>query len=165
MPSSSDSIGSGAASPDERAESRRFVALAYVAAALTGWAMNLAFAPHRMWGVAPACLFALLALARAWPKRAPSLAYVWGLGFFIAHNWWVYASLHDVAGMPAVYALPLTALLPAYLALFPAAAMWLASLMRVSPALKLSLGVPAAWALGEYLRGRAFTGFDWGAVG
>lgn len=165
MPSSEDSIGSGAASPDERTESRRLIALGYVSAALTGWAMNLAFAPHRMWGLAPACLFALLGLARAWPKRAPSLAYVWGLGFFIAHNWWVYASLHDVAGMPAVYALPLTALLPAYLALFPAAAMWLASLMRVSPALKLSLGVPAAWALAEYLRGRAFTGFDWGAVG
>ena len=63
------------------------------------------------------------------------------------------------------YALPLTILLPAYLALYPAACFWLLEKARLPRGWRIGLLLPVLWTLVEFARERAITGFGWGALG
>ena len=56
-------------------------------------------------------------------------------------------------------------LLPAYLALFPATAVWLWNRIRLNRWLHTGLALPVFWTLMEFARERLLTGFGWGALG
>ena len=96
------------------------------------------------------------------------LGYVFGLGFFVAGLYWIAAALFvDIARF--WWALPFAVLgLPAYLALYPAAALGLTSL--ATAALRLPAGVriclfAVTWSAAEWARGHFLTGLPWNLVG
>ena len=78
---------------------------------------------------------------------------------------WVYVSLHEFGGMPAVLAAFATVVFCAFLALFPAAAGWLQARIPASDAARACLLIPAAWTLFEWVRSWIFTGFPWLSLG
>jgi len=147
-------------------------------AAALGAASVLGFAPFEL---LPLPILALALLFRLWqraavPRHAAWLGFCYGLGFFLAGVSWVYVSLHDVGGMAAPLALVATGLLCAYLALFPALAGYLFRRLQIGggsaecrPASadfwKNALLFAGLWTLTEWLRGWAFTGFPWLALG
>jgi apolipoprotein N-acyltransferase len=92
------------------------------------------------------------------------VGFAFGLGHFVAGVSWVYVSLHDFGAMPAPLAAGVTLLFCAYLALYPAAALALALRIR-SGWLRRCAVFPAAWVVGEWIRGWLFTGFPWLAIG
>ena len=123
-------------------------------------------------------------LTLAWLARRtflapnPSSAFwrglTFGFGGFGAGIGWVYISLHVYAELPAALALSATAILALGLALGPAAASWLCrTLYPASPphGTRWAQGLQAiacfagAWTVFEGVRGYAFTGFPWLAVG
>ena len=92
--------------------------------------------------------------------------YAYGLGLFGCGVHWVYVSVHRYGGVPPAGAVAITALLVAWLALFPAASAWLLARLRPGrDAAGLLLVFPAAWLAGEALRGWLLTGFPWLAAG
>jgi apolipoprotein N-acyltransferase len=133
---------------------------------IAGAASVAAFAPV---GLYPLVLVTLAWLAHAWSARSPReclcIGFAFGLGFFGAGVSWVYVSLHDFGGMPPGLAALATLIFCAFLALFPAAAGWLQARVPGSVAVRLSLLIPAAWTLLEWIRSWIFTGFPWLSIG
>ncbi|WP_066565966.1 apolipoprotein N-acyltransferase [Snodgrassella sp. CFCC 13594] len=130
-------------------------------AAATPWA----FAPYRLFWLLP-LLFALLVLLTLLrPDRQIRSAYLWGLVAYSAQFYWINIALHDVAGLPQLFAIPLTLLLPAYLAVYPALSFWLLGLFRLPESLRMGVVLPLLWTLTEFIREHALTGFGWGALG
>lgn len=131
----------------------------------SGAATVLAYAPYRLFMVMPLCLAVLLWLVQRWPQRAFSTAWLWGLTAYCSQFYWIYISLHDIAGLPAPLAGGMTVLLPAYLALYPALACHLTMRIHPQPWVRHLLLFPALWTIGEWLRSWLLTGFPWGAAG
>ena len=139
------------------------LALAFVAGAIG----VLAFAPFYFWPVALVSMLLLFALwhraATSW--RAIAIGFVWGLGLFIFGVPWIYVSLHDFGGMPAMIAAGFTFLFCCYLSIFPALAgalhRQLASRCGISAVASLLLVMPACFVMFEYVRGWFFSGFPW----
>jgi len=125
-----------------------------------------AFAPL---GFFPLAVVALAWLAREWsiatPWQAFRVGYAFGFGLFAAGVSWIYVSLHDIGGMPAVVAGLATFIFCAFLALFPALAGWLQARIPASPAVRAALLIPAAWTLAEWIRSWILTGFPWLSFG
>lgn len=96
---------------------------------------------------------------------AVKLGFAFGLGLFGAGVGWVYIALHDYGGMPMLLALFATVVFAAILALFAALAGYAQARMQAPPWMRMVMVMPAAWVLQEWLRGLAFTGFPWLAVG
>lgn len=140
-------------------------------AAIAGLTGVVAFAPLGYSPVAILCVAALLILWQradtATPSSAALTGFSFGLGQFGGGVSWVYVSMHDIGLMPAPIAAIATLLFCAWLALFPAAAGYLQARLRgaVPLGVNLLLAIPAAWAVGEWLRGWIFTGFPWLALG
>ncbi len=104
----------------------------------------------------------------AGPWASARLGYVFGLGFFVAGLYWIAgALLVDIARF--WWALPFAVLgLPAFLAIFPAAALGVTSLATMS--LRLPAGAriclfAVAWSAAEWARGHFLTGLPWNLVG
>jgi len=143
------------------------------AALLLGALTVFGFAPF-YWFPLPIITLALL--LRLWraadtAPRAAWLGWLWGLGLFLGGVSWVYVSMHDVGGMPALLAGLATLLFCSALALYPALAGWLFGRLRsvsvsVNGASWRDAWLTAAvWMLSEWLRGWLFTGFPWLALG
>lgn len=136
-------------------------------AAALGAAHALAFAPFDLpwlqWA-ALAGLFALV-LRTAHPREAALGGFAFGLGWFGVGVSWVYVSMHVYGEMPAPLAAAATAAFCAFLALYPALALWLATRLARDPVSRAVLALPAAWAATEWLRGVLLTGFPWLAGG
>ena len=144
----------------------------YGLALLAGLSCVFGFAPFGIF-VVPA--LALVVLFVLWsradrPSVAAWLGFYFGLGLFVAGVGWIYVALHDYGGMPMLLALPATLLFAAFLALFPALggyaqARFPESNQRSVLVVRLTLVMPGAWVLIEWLRGTIFTGFPWLAFG
>jgi len=135
--------------------------------ALAGVAHTLSFAPFGLPALQPAALAVLIALVQrqpSWP-RAARLGFAFGLGWFATGVSWVYISMHVYGDMPAWIAALATLAFAAVLAIFPALAAAAAYRAAASPALRLLLAWPGAWALTEWLRGKLLSGFPWIAGG
>lgn len=132
---------------------------------LAGAASVFAFAPYRLFWLMPLLLAAMLWLSTRLPRRAFLGGWLWGLAAYTANFYWIYISLHDVAGLPAPAAAAATLLLPAYLALFPGVVVHLTLRLSSRPWVRALLLFPALWTLGEWLRSWMLTGFPWGAIG
>ncbi len=132
-------------------------------ALIAGALLPLAFAPLSVFPIAvlsPALLFLLW--LDATPRRALWRGLLFGLGQFGVGVSWVYVAIHDFGHSGIPLALFLTALFVGTLALFPAVLGYLAArFMRGPEWLRLALLFPAAWMLGEWLRGWILTGFPW----
>lgn len=136
-----------------------------IAAAIAGALTLYGFAPYRLYGLLPLSLAALAQLVQRNPQLAFRTGYVWGVAAYTSNFNWIYHSLHDVAGLPALLAAPLVLLLPAYLAIWPGLACWLTTRIDQRPWVRWLLAFPALWELGEWLRSWVMTGFPWGAIG
>jgi apolipoprotein N-acyltransferase len=140
-----------------------------ILAVLAGTLTMMAFAPYRLYWITPLSLAMLAGILERDGRHAFWIGYAWGLSAYLCNFSWIYICLHDVAGMPAVLAGGLTVLLPAYLALYPGLAAWLAvrigNRVQAGPSMRWLVLFPAAWTLTEWLRGWMLTGFPWGQVG
>jgi apolipoprotein N-acyltransferase len=139
-----------------------------LAALLLGASTPLAFAPTGWWWLIPFTLAPLLwrALLRPCaPLVAARLGWLWGFGLFMAGTGWIQVSLSVYGELPWLLGWLAVALLAAFLALFPGLAMWVAVRGSNCAAARLLLLAPAAWALGEWVRGWVFTGFPWLSLG
>ncbi len=114
--------------------------------------------------LALAALFALGARAAS-AKGAALLGFAFGMGWFGVGISWVYISMHVYGLMPVVLAGAATAAFCAYLAIYPALALGVAHRLFAGTEVRLALGLPALWMIGEWLRGTVFTGFPWVASG
>lgn len=141
-------------------------ALSYITVSFfTGLVTVYGFAPYRLYWLLPISLAILAELVHRYPARAFLIGYFWGLGAYLAHFYWIFHSLYNVAGLPIWLALPITALLPIYLALYPGLASWISSRINARLWVRWALIFPAAWTLAEWLRGWMLTGLAWGQVG
>ena len=145
------------------------VALAWGIAlpAAAGAAAVLGFAPFYAW---PVTIASLAVLFLVWSRSGSALqaaisGYAFGLGLNLAGVSWVFVSLHEFGHMPAVLAAVATFLFCAYLAVFPAAAGWVAHRLPAGGSVRLLATMPAAFVLFEWVRGWLFTGFPWLVVG
>ncbi len=138
----------------------------FLAPALLG---ALAVAGYAPFGWFPVPILTLAVLFRlvsdAAPRSALLAGWSYGLGLFLAGVSWIYVSISVYGGMPAPIAALATLLFCAFIALFPAAALWLGARVASAPVPRLALAFPAAWALLEWVRGWIFTGFPWLALG
>lgn len=140
---------------------------ASLTAFLLGATTVAGFAPLYLY---PLPVFTLAALMWLWQRTptargAAAIGWWFGLGYFVVGVSWVYVSLNTFGAMPAPLAGFATLLFCAYLALYPALAGWCVVAARAPLLLTLTIVAPAAWALGEWVRGWLFTGFPWLAMG
>lgn len=123
------------------------------------------FAPYYHFWLMPLLFGALIRLIELRPRFAVMTAYLFGLIGYTAQFYWIHTALHDVSGLPNSYAIPLTFLLPAFLALYPAICFWVWRKCNLSRWAKTGLLLPILWTLAEFARERFLTGFGWGAIG
>lgn len=153
--------GVRAAAPSGRARRRLLYAL------LAGLVVPFAFAPYEIWPLAIVGVAALLLLLRARTAReAARLGWSFGCGMFGHGVWWIQVSVHQFGVPYYAFSVTMTALLVAFLALYPALfAVLLRTLPVRSDGLRQLLLAPALWVCGEWLRGWIFTGFPWLSLG
>lgn len=135
--------------------------LLFLSAAL----VPFAYAPYYHFWLLPVLLAILLILQSVRPQWRVRSAYLWAFTAYTVLLYWIDIALHDVAGLPQIMAWPLTLLLPAYLAVYPALVFWLLGKFRNSRSVRHALILPLLWALAEFVRERALTGFGWGIWG
>jgi apolipoprotein N-acyltransferase len=183
--------------PQDPAESRRSLPVwHYLVAALLGAANTLSFAPTPHGGWLEVAIFTLffawLSRTSSW-RGAALTGWAFGFGNFVTGVWWLYVSMHDYGGMAAPLAATAVVLFTGYLAIYPALASIVWSLLagrarfeddpetrseneseiaaaeetepRYVPTWHGAFAFASAWALGEWLRGLVFTGFPWLASG
>ncbi len=133
---------------------------------LLGGVSVFGFAPLYLFPLPVLALAGLYALVReASPREARLRGWLFGLGWFLAGVSWVYVSMHDVGGLVMPVAGLLTFLFAAFLAIFPALAVWLGVRWPVSKTVSLLVLLPLFWALQDWLRGWLLGGFPWQALG
>lgn len=108
-------------------------------------------------------ILALLWLHTTSARRAATLGYWFGLGWFGIGVHWIFTSLHVYGGMAWPLASVAVVLFCAYLALYPAFAGYLT--LRCAPANRPTLSrvmwFACAWGISEWLRGVVLSGFPW----
>ena len=144
----------------------------WLAAVLAGVFYSLTFAPGPLpqWLLPAVQLGVLTWLART-TLYAPSAQHAawrgwfFGLGTFTVGLYWLTISMSLYGGMPWVLSAAALLLLSAYLALFPALALWFTRLISLPKSALATLGFifiwASSWTLAEWLRGTLFTGFPW----
>ena len=134
-------------------------------AALAGGLMPLAYAPFGLWPLALVALAGLLWLAMPGTARqAAARGYAFGLAWFGGGVHWIFVSCYRYGNMDVASAAITTAALVAYLALFPALALYAAKRLGTRDGAFL-LAVPGTLGLAEWLRSWLLTGFPWLAPG
>ncbi len=124
------------------------------------------FSPLEFFPLGTVALSILFWLWHAINKReAAWLGFYFGLGLFGAGIGWIYIALHDYGGMSPLLAVLATALFAAFLSLFPALTGYIQAQLSAPLWMRLTLIMPAAWILLEWLRGMIFTGFPWLVMG
>lgn len=159
----------------------RWAALGLVAAGAVH-AMTFAPGPLPAWSLAILQILTLACVAHA-TLRAPSLGqallkgWLFSFASFSLGLYWLFVSLHYYGGLAAPLAIAGVLALSAFLALYCAAACVLARWLcpplspgeaNPSPTRRLlvtALAWAAAWALLEWLRATALTGFPWLNIG
>ena len=142
-------------------------ALPLLVAAAAGACTVFAFAPFGVSGLALATttfLFWQWLRAPA-PRDAAAVGFAFGVGLFGAGASWLYIAIQQFVGMPPWLAFVAIAVLVAYLALWPAAAGWIAARFA-PPGSGARLVIAAgAFTVTEWIRSYLFTGFPWLALG
>lgn len=134
-----------------------------ILALLSGASLSLAFSPI---GYYPFAIIAPAILLWTWldctNKQAFWRGLLFGLGLFGVGTSWVYISIHEFGNTSAFISTIITALFTMVLALFPAMQGYgLKRLLPEDKPSKLLMAFPASWALFEWFRGWALSGFPW----
>ncbi|MFL0414489.1 apolipoprotein N-acyltransferase [Sphingomonas sp. 179-A 2A2 NHS] len=135
---------------------------------LLGVAAACGFAPLQLWPLTVASLALFMWLIHRAPSGKAALWQGWtfGVGHFTINNNWFQHAFDFQDKMPPVlgYAAPLA--LALYLAVYPAAAAWVAWRFR-RPRIDAGyvLIFAAAWIVAEWLRSVMFTGYAWDPLG
>lgn len=124
------------------------------------------FAPLEWWPAQIAAV-ALLALGvrDARPAVAAWHAWAFGLAWLSSGLWWLYISMHDYGGMPALLAGAAVVVLAAALSLYLAGVMAWFAWRRTGHPLRDGVGFAACWLVAELARAQFLTGFPWIASG
>jgi apolipoprotein N-acyltransferase len=155
------------ASPTDPAQTPRSNQARMLIAATAGAGGVLAFAPFGYWPLQIASLAILFyQVLRASTARGGALVgAAYGFGWSLAGVHWLYVAMHTFGAMPAPVAALAVVLMGLFMGAYVALAMGSAAWLRQQWALRLPLAnllvLPATWALFEWLRGWAFTGFPW----
>ena len=130
---------------------------------LAGLLLPFAFAPVGIGLLAvPLLAWLFWAWSDASPRQAFRYGFLFGLGQFTAGVYWIYHSLYEFGHISSPVSMLLVVVLAAGLALYPAAAGYLANRISLSATSTRLLAVyPASWLLMEWLRGALLTGFPW----
>lgn len=153
-----------------------------LAALAVGVLQALGFGALAHWSVNLLALVLLLVLLQtAWAaglrlRSCLALGWCFGLAHFSVGLAWLHHSMHHIGGMPFVLSVLAVLLFAAYLAVFPALAVGIASWVlglgaaggqgRGSrEAIPAAAALACAWWLTEAARGWLFTGFPWLSVG
>ncbi len=143
-----------------------------VVIALIAGALNVfAFAPFGLWPLQILCAAVLFAMVMRAPtvRRAALLGWLYSFAWTCAGVYWLYISLHDLGGLPAVVTVLAIGLLALGLGLIVGAATggarWLQQRYATGAAPTLLLTLPALWMLAEWTRSWIFTGFPWLSTG
>lgn len=144
-----------------------------LAAAITGAASTLAFAPFQWWPIALVSASILLwLLTDCSAKQAFLRGWSYGFGFFLSAVSWVYISIHEFGAASIPVATFLTVAFAAGLALFFALHALSYQLIlrffgqtKLHKALIVLLIFPALWVLAEWFRSWFLTGFPWTLLG
>jgi apolipoprotein N-acyltransferase len=112
----------------------------------------------------------LLALERSLSTRTGAstgfrLGLALGAAYFVGTLYWIPDVLVTYGGLARIVAVPVTGLLIAYLALFPALASWVVARAWQAHGPSAIWIAPLAWVASEWLRGWLFSGFPWVLVG
>ncbi len=139
------------------------------------WSFALAAGAATVFGFAPFGLYALpivslsllfvLWQGAASARSAAATGFAFGLGLFGVGASWVFIALNTFGGMPLPVAAVATAGFCAFLALYPAAAGWLAAQWTAPGSWQRALAGAAVWTLAEWARSVVFTGFPWLSLG
>ena len=131
---------------------------------LAGLLLTLAFAPFNYSFLAVVSLvFIFFSWLECSPGRVSLRGFLYGLGLFGSGISWVYISIHDYGGAPAIGAILLTGLVVCFWALFPALTGYLSVKMAGQKnKKKLIWIIPFVWIFIEYFRGYwLLNGFPW----
>ena len=122
------------------------------------WALQFGREPHV---VAPWLALAPLIFLFSSTRASGRLAFVFGFASWMTGLSWIAPTLVTFGGIPLPLAIPLNALLAAYLAVYEGLFGWLGGkAWRRWPVLRL-LVLPALWVALEWLRSYVFGGFPW----
>lgn len=131
----------------------------------SGASLVFAFAPFSIWAIPfLALIIWFWQIHQCNPKQAFRHGYSFGFGLFSTGISWVHVSIEQFGGMPLIASLFLMLLLCAYLALYPALAVWLAAKLSNNQQVNLYY-LPFIWLFSEYLRSVVLTGFPWLSIG
>ncbi|MBI3186784.1 MAG: apolipoprotein N-acyltransferase [Gammaproteobacteria bacterium] len=139
-----------------------------VSAFIAGLLLPFAYAPYdQFWMLFPLLGWLFFLVHKQTAGRASMLGWLFGMGWFFHGTHWIYYSLHYHGGTPLWLVIIILALLSAYLAIFPALAMYGAQKLFAASTrvVKIMFVLPALWMLSEWLRGWLFTGFPWLQIG
>jgi apolipoprotein N-acyltransferase len=134
-------------------------------ALLSGLIFPFAIAPFFLWPIAIASLIGLLfSLQDSSAKEAAIRTWFFGFGKFSVGVSWIYVSMHDHGGTPAVLAILMVGLFAAFLATFPALFMVFFQRFynqKYNTPLTSILAFSALWFTYEWFRSWFMTGFPW----
>ncbi len=139
---------------------------AVLLALFSGSLITLSLAPYNIWSasIISCCLY--LGLLRLCNTRDAILyGWLYGLGMFGTGASWVYVSIHDHGNASIPFAIFLTALFAALLALLQALFAWVYVRFFRDLMAGMLFGFPALWVLFEWLRSWLLTGFPWLFIG
>lgn len=134
---------------------------------IPGMLMPLAFSPYHLFFLAYLCPAVLLIQwINATPAQAFRQGYLFGLGMFGGGVYWLYISINLFGGVNLALAILVTALLVAYMSVFPAMVAYLGRrYFAKNDHTYLLIACPALWIIGEWVRSWLFTGFPWLNIG
>ena len=136
---------------------------------LAGAILVFAYAPFSLWWlpfiVLPLWFINISRIEeKGLKKESAKQGFLFGFGWFCSGVSWVHVAIDEFGGMPLIASLGLMLLLCAYLAIYPALACYLSSLLSRRKAINLWV-FPFVWFCTEYLRGTVLTGFPWLSFG
>lgn len=136
-----------------------------VAALFSGLIFPLAIAPFFLWPLVILSLVGLLySLQNSTPKQAAFRTWLFGFAKFSVGVSWIYVSMHDHGGTPALLAILMVGLFAAFLGTFPALFMYAFQRFynrKEGSTITSILAFSSLWFLYEWFRSWIFTGFPW----
>ena len=144
---------------------RRHLTKPNLVAVSSGLIFSFAIAPFFIWPLVIASLIGLLySLQNSTPREAAFRTWLFGFAKFSVGVSWIYVSMHDHGGTPAVLAIIMVGLFAAFLATFPALFMYFFQRFyssKNSSTITAILTFSSLWFLYEWFRSWILTGFPW----
>jgi len=130
---------------------------------ILGASLTFAFAPFDAWWLPFIVLPVWFFVQAQHTQHSFKLAWFFSFGYFAAGISWIHVSIAVHGGLPLIASVGMMSVLCAYLAIFPALAMYLTSRFFAKQFWPLTL--PLLWLALEFVRAHFMTGFPWLSIG